>query len=413
VEDLTSHLVVRRIGNLLSDQSAVDSLRRLALTHPAVLAVPLVARNEIYGALSLFYCQPRQFSDQDVELASSFADQAALVIENASLRDAAERRLVEVEALAAENARLHEQSEQRASELGALYRADEQIYRSLRLEEVLEALVEVATDLLQPDKVAVGMLEDSGERIVVGAARGFSAATVAESVYGDESRQLRAHLDGGVVVMEDARPTAPARQHPKWRMSGRNPNQMTASYCRTGYRRIRLSYRQSRRLERGEQRLPLSWRNERSDSKCAPLRASPVRGDAEERQRPSSWWRRERGHPASARGGPDAERRRPSETSTTRSAGTRRPGGDVRAQELIDEPGRGDGTAGGGWRAAGIALVEPARSARGFPVLADRVVAAVEAHLVRVSSKTPLIADPVLGGVRFAPEVEAAAISAA
>jgi hypothetical protein len=77
---------------------------------------------------------------------------------------------------------LHEQSEQRASELEALYRAAEQIYRSLRLDEVLDALVEVATDLLQPDKVAVGMLEDGGERIVVGAARGFSAATVAESV---------------------------------------------------------------------------------------------------------------------------------------------------------------------------------------------------------------------------------------
>jgi GAF domain-containing protein len=131
VDDLGSHLVVRRIGNLLSEPSAADSLKRLPLTHPAILAVPLIARHEIYGALSLFHGAPRQFSEQDVDLASAFANQAALVFENASLRDAGERRLVEVEALAADNARLHQQSEQRAGELEALYRADEQIYRSL------------------------------------------------------------------------------------------------------------------------------------------------------------------------------------------------------------------------------------------------------------------------------------------
>jgi GAF domain-containing protein len=233
----------------------------LAATHPAVLAVPLVARGEIYGALSLFYCQPRQFSDQDVELASAFADQAALVIENASLRDAARRRLVEVEALAAENARLHAQSEQRAGELGALYRADEQIYRSLRLEEVLDALVEVATDLLQPDKVAVGMLEDGGERIVVGAARGFSAAAVAEAVYGDQSRQLRAQPGGGVVVVEDVciDPRLPASIRTANEREGIRSG-MTAT-IRVGEQHIGafgLSYCRPRTFSQGEQRLLLA-----------------------------------------------------------------------------------------------------------------------------------------------------------
>jgi GAF domain-containing protein len=205
VDDLGSHLVVRRIGNLLSEPSAADSLKRLPLTHPAILAVPLIARHEIYGALSLFHGAPRQFSEQDVDLASAFANQAALVFENASLRDAGERRLVEVEALAADNARLHQQSEQRAGELEALYRADAQIYRSLRLDEVLNSLVEVATDILRPDKVAVGILDERGERIVVGAARGFSATTVAESVPLADTLTLRANPGQGVVVVEDAR----------------------------------------------------------------------------------------------------------------------------------------------------------------------------------------------------------------
>ena len=59
----------------------------------AVLAVPLGIADEIYGALALYYPQPRAFAEDDVQLAVAFADQAALAIENARLhqhaRDAA------------------------------------------------------------------------------------------------------------------------------------------------------------------------------------------------------------------------------------------------------------------------------------------------------------------------------------
>ena len=59
----------------------------------AVLAVPLVIADEVYGALALYYPQPRAFAEDEVQLAVAFADQAALAIENARLhqhaRDAA------------------------------------------------------------------------------------------------------------------------------------------------------------------------------------------------------------------------------------------------------------------------------------------------------------------------------------
>jgi len=87
-----------------------------------------------------------------------------------TLGDAEQRLLIALAqraGLAIQNARLHAESQQRLRELEALYRADEEIYGSLRLEDVVEALVDVAADILHPDKLAVGMWDESGERVVV------------------------------------------------------------------------------------------------------------------------------------------------------------------------------------------------------------------------------------------------------
>ena len=53
----------------------------------ALLAVPLLVRNEAYGVLALTYRGEREFTDLDVRLAASFGGQVALAIENARLRD--------------------------------------------------------------------------------------------------------------------------------------------------------------------------------------------------------------------------------------------------------------------------------------------------------------------------------------
>ena len=65
------------------------------------LVIPIVVRDEVYGALALFYDQPREFSKEEVGLATTLADQAALAIENARLRVEAEKS-----AAAAERSRL-------------------------------------------------------------------------------------------------------------------------------------------------------------------------------------------------------------------------------------------------------------------------------------------------------------------
>jgi two-component system nitrate/nitrite sensor histidine kinase NarX len=79
---------VRRFGARLDpDLDLPDGprARRLTERFRAVLALPLLAREQCYGALTLFYRAPRAFADEEVALGAAFADQVALAIENARL----------------------------------------------------------------------------------------------------------------------------------------------------------------------------------------------------------------------------------------------------------------------------------------------------------------------------------------
>ena len=70
---------------------------RPALETGSTLAVPLVVKDRSHGVLALRYDVPRSFSDVDLQLAVSFAGQAALIVENARLRGDIERNAVAAE----------------------------------------------------------------------------------------------------------------------------------------------------------------------------------------------------------------------------------------------------------------------------------------------------------------------------
>ena len=92
------------VTDLLTQDSPEAQSRRqalLALGYHAVLAAPLTVKNDVYGGLTLYYTEPHHFSAEETELAVTFADQAALAIENARLRTQVERA-----AVAAERSRL-------------------------------------------------------------------------------------------------------------------------------------------------------------------------------------------------------------------------------------------------------------------------------------------------------------------
>ncbi len=131
----------------------------LATPYRAVLVAPLRVRGTAEGAITLLYREPREFSSDDISLAQVFGDQTALAIENA---------------------RLYGQAVHRSRNLDALYRADEVLYRSLRLPDVLQALVDVGTDVLEADSCSVLVWDERHERLVPGATRGFRPENVAQ-----------------------------------------------------------------------------------------------------------------------------------------------------------------------------------------------------------------------------------------
>ncbi len=77
-----------------------DMRRRImAAGNRAVLAVPMRAKGRIIGGLSIAHDTPRDFATPTIALLQTFADQAALALENARLYDETERRRREAEEL--------------------------------------------------------------------------------------------------------------------------------------------------------------------------------------------------------------------------------------------------------------------------------------------------------------------------
>ena len=87
-----------RISSSDDDHAAappIDWIRDYA----ACTAVPLMVGSDLFGVIALYYREPRPFSNEDVSIAQSFCDQAALTIENARLREQMERSAVAAERL--------------------------------------------------------------------------------------------------------------------------------------------------------------------------------------------------------------------------------------------------------------------------------------------------------------------------
>jgi two-component system, sensor histidine kinase PdtaS len=106
--------------------------------YQSILAVPILVKDRLEGALNVRTEEPREFSDAEIDLLMAIAGQVAQAIENAKLYDNAQRRVAELEALAA---------------------ISEAVSESLYLEESLEAIVKTTMDAVGATGAAL-VLED-------------------------------------------------------------------------------------------------------------------------------------------------------------------------------------------------------------------------------------------------------------
>ncbi len=106
--------------------------------YESILAVPILAREKLEGALNVRTREARSFSAAEIELLLAIAAQVAQSIEHAKLYSQAQRRVGELEALA---------------------RISEAVSESLYLEESLEAIVKTTMDAVSATGAAL-VLED-------------------------------------------------------------------------------------------------------------------------------------------------------------------------------------------------------------------------------------------------------------
>src|SRR3954454_9347741 len=106
--------------------------------YESILAVPILARERLEGALNVRTEAPREFGPDEVDLLMAIAGQVAQAIENAKLYDHAQRRVAELEALAS---------------------ISEAVSESLYLEESLEAIVKTTLAAVRATGAAL-VLED-------------------------------------------------------------------------------------------------------------------------------------------------------------------------------------------------------------------------------------------------------------
>ena len=106
--------------------------------YESILAVPILAREKLEGALNVRTQEPRAFTEAEIELLVAIASQVAQTIEHAKLYAQAQRRVHELEALA---------------------RISEAVSESLYLEESLAAIVKTTVESTHATGAAI-MLED-------------------------------------------------------------------------------------------------------------------------------------------------------------------------------------------------------------------------------------------------------------
>ena len=84
------------IPDILDDPDYEWSGQGVGTGYRALLGVPIIAERELLGVLGISWVEPQVFSDDQVRLVSTFADQAAIAITNARLFAALDRQREEL-----------------------------------------------------------------------------------------------------------------------------------------------------------------------------------------------------------------------------------------------------------------------------------------------------------------------------
>ena len=138
-------------ANIQADGDDYPATREMAIRsgwHTA-LAVPLIRSGEAIGVIAVRRKDVRPFTQRQIELVETFADQAVIAVENARLFEAERTRSKEVEEKSKELARSLKYQTAIAEVLGVISRS------KFDVQPVLDTIVTTAARLLKVDKVGL------------------------------------------------------------------------------------------------------------------------------------------------------------------------------------------------------------------------------------------------------------------
>ncbi len=129
-EGITGTAAAERAPISIATRADLDPRFKLFANLPedeyeSILAVPILARDKLEGALNVRTRAPREYLESEIDLLVAIASQVAQTIEHAKLYAEAQRRVHELEALA---------------------KISEAVSESLYLEESMEAIVKTTVD---------------------------------------------------------------------------------------------------------------------------------------------------------------------------------------------------------------------------------------------------------------------------
>jgi signal transduction histidine kinase len=131
-----------------------------------VLGVPLLREGNPIGVISLVRTSVRPFTDKQIELVTTFADQAVIAIENVRLFDEVQARTRELT--------------QSVEELRALGQVTQAVNSTVDLEIVLTTIVAKATQLSSTEAGAIYVFDDATQEFRLRATYGLDDGVVAE-----------------------------------------------------------------------------------------------------------------------------------------------------------------------------------------------------------------------------------------
>lgn len=145
----------------------------------SAICVPLLARENLVGVLTLVHAKPNAFSEEQLDLMQAIAAQAGVAVLNA---------------------RLYTESQRQARVMTALAEGAAAMNVSLRMEDVYQRILIQTMQALQVETVALGMID--GDHLVFRAAAGYNAGNILgkKIALGEGIVGLAAREGRGIVV---------------------------------------------------------------------------------------------------------------------------------------------------------------------------------------------------------------------